>query len=147
MRRVLKPDGIFFCSTPNKSIRYVKKKPWNRFHVREYDYNEFNHLLKKYFNNVEIDGIFLKGELAEFEKKRLRRINLLNKIDFLNLRKIISPGFQSNILENIKSLYYKVMKKKDNIVQYSQNDFFIDKQNLEQCLDLMAICKNENKIN
>ena len=39
------------------------------------------------------------------------------------------------------------MKKKDNIVQYSQNDFFIDKQNLEQCLDLMAICKNENKIN
>lgn len=145
MRRVLKPNGIFFCSTPNKSIRFVKKKPWNRFHVREYNYNEFKELLTQYFKNIEIEGISFKGELAEFEKKRLKKINILNKIDFLNLRRLIPSKIQSNILENVKSRYYKITKNK-NKVQYSTEDISIGKNDINGCLDFMAICKNEKKI-
>ena len=47
--RVLKPDGIFLCSTPNRIVTNpgmsAGDKPWNRFHVREYSRGEFAGLL------------------------------------------------------------------------------------------------------
>lgn len=48
MRRVLKPEGIFICSTPN--IRYTAHPP---FHVYEYEPEEFNDLVQRQFYKVE----------------------------------------------------------------------------------------------
>jgi ubiquinone/menaquinone biosynthesis C-methylase UbiE len=58
--RVLKPGGIFICSTPNRDLTNagttIRSKPFNPFHVREYSQDEFEQLLKKYFSNVSILG-------------------------------------------------------------------------------------------
>lgn len=58
--RVLKADGTFICSTPNRAVtnpgRSITTKPWNPFHVREYDANEFVELLSKYFGSIELYG-------------------------------------------------------------------------------------------
>jgi SAM-dependent methyltransferase len=58
--RVLKPDGIFICSTPDRSVYNPGKPPnatpWNRFHVREYDRSEFAALLRRKFASVEMFG-------------------------------------------------------------------------------------------
>lgn len=56
--RVLKPDGVFICSTPDRSVYNPGKPPsatpWNRFHVREYDRAEFTALLSRRFARVEM---------------------------------------------------------------------------------------------
>lgn len=58
--RVLKPNGVFICSTPNRAVYNPGKppnaKPWNRFHVREFDREEFTAMLRRTFATVRIFG-------------------------------------------------------------------------------------------
>jgi ubiquinone/menaquinone biosynthesis C-methylase UbiE len=58
--RVLRPDGIFICSTPNRVVynpgKSLRSKPWNPFHIREYSQSEFSELLSKYFGQIEWFG-------------------------------------------------------------------------------------------
>lgn len=58
--RLLSADGIFICSTPNRAVtmpgKIITDKPWNPFHVREYNTDEFQMLLSERFNTVHILG-------------------------------------------------------------------------------------------
>ena len=56
-RRVLRKEGIFICSTPNKKVYSpLFRKPFNPYHVREFYPEEFYGLLKKYFANTRAYG-------------------------------------------------------------------------------------------
>lgn len=48
--RVLKASGKMIVSTPNREMR---KNINNPFHIKEYNFNEYDKLLKKYFNNIK----------------------------------------------------------------------------------------------
>jgi SAM-dependent methyltransferase len=54
--RVLKPDGVFICSTPNRAVtnhgKPITAKPANPFHVREYDPVELLELLQEHFDQI-----------------------------------------------------------------------------------------------
>jgi len=83
MRRVLKPDGLFICSTPN--IEYTFHP---RFHVREYYPEEFFKLLERHFSKVQR---FSQFESLEDRKKELRnrqyrqlRSLMVHKLPFKN---------------------------------------------------------------
>ncbi len=58
--RILKPDGLFICSTPNRRHtnpgKTLTDKPWNKFHVREYSDEEFEQLLSHHFSSIEKFG-------------------------------------------------------------------------------------------
>lgn len=60
VRRVLRPDGLFICSTPNRSVTNpgtsISDRPWNRFHVREYAEHDFVELLRGVFPHVRLYG-------------------------------------------------------------------------------------------
>jgi SAM-dependent methyltransferase len=66
--RVLKPDGLFICSTPNRNItnpgHSISEPPWNPFHVREYDGKEFLTLLSQTFDRVSCFGQNPQGRLS-----------------------------------------------------------------------------------
>ncbi len=55
--RVLKPDGLVICSTPNRIVTNpgtaIGDRPWNRYHVREYSREELLRLLSGAFEQVE----------------------------------------------------------------------------------------------
>jgi ubiquinone/menaquinone biosynthesis C-methylase UbiE len=54
MQRVLRPGGLFICSTPNKYISSpFTNKPVNPFHFREFYPNEFYTLIQEYFPHVQ----------------------------------------------------------------------------------------------
>ncbi len=55
--RVLKPSGLLLISTPNRQV-YAEHRGHepNPFHVREYELEEFELLLKQYFRSVKILG-------------------------------------------------------------------------------------------
>lgn len=53
--RVLAPNGVLLCSTPDRAIRdYVDGRPTNPYHVREWYRDEFRELLQGYFGRVEM---------------------------------------------------------------------------------------------
>lgn len=54
MKRVLKPDGLFICSTPQNSQGKIPIQP---AHEREYSLNEFKDILSEYFLVEQIYGL------------------------------------------------------------------------------------------
>ncbi|BCJ91485.1 hypothetical protein IZ6_22200 [Terrihabitans soli] len=58
--RVLKPGGSFICSTPNRRVynpgQNLEARPWNRFHLKEYETAEFAKILGERFSRVELYG-------------------------------------------------------------------------------------------
>jgi len=58
--RVLKPGGIFICSTPNRTVTnpgtVISQHPFNPFHLREYSQGEFDALLRPEFASVQWYG-------------------------------------------------------------------------------------------
>ncbi|THF54002.1 glycoside hydrolase family 99-like domain-containing protein [Allorhizobium terrae] len=56
IKRVLKPDGLFLISSPNKLVYSDQPKYKNPFHVRELYTSDFNTLVSRYFQNVKHFG-------------------------------------------------------------------------------------------
>jgi len=55
VKRVLKSDGIFICSTPNTEV-FNPGGQYYHFHVHEFTLQEFKELLERYFKVVEMFG-------------------------------------------------------------------------------------------
>lgn len=63
IKRVLKKDGVLLISSPEKSI-YSERDANNPFHVKEITLDEFEVLLKKYFNKIYLlQQRFVTGSL------------------------------------------------------------------------------------
>lgn len=160
LKRVLKPDGVLFITTPNVVLRLdAGMEPWNRFHVREYNYSDLDGLLNKHFMSVSILGLFAESGIYDVEKKRLTKAKerakqkhrpigyLLNK-----LKIFIKNSLPQNFIIKIKKLKYNYMseeakeKKKGEII--SREEFekvYYQYSNLNEALDLMAICSETRK--
>jgi SAM-dependent methyltransferase len=58
--RVVRPGGLFLCSTPNRLVTnpgaLSSNSPWNPFHVREYAPSELRNLLRTHFDIVSEFG-------------------------------------------------------------------------------------------
>jgi SAM-dependent methyltransferase len=160
--RVLRADGIALLTTPNATIRLRPgMKPWNEFHVREYRATELADELKAVFAKVSIRGLFATQELYEIERDRCQAALRMAKarnvspqqtsglaalrqkgIDYI--RKVLPPSALDHVRawSTIGALR-PVQKPLDPAVtaRYSTQDFFYHDSNIDQALDLMAICK------
>lgn len=73
-RRVLKPHGTLWLTTPNRTHRIPEGgEVWNPFHVREYSPGEFAALLQSVFSGVRVGGIRGTPEIDSIEHRRVRR--------------------------------------------------------------------------
>ena len=116
IRNLLDADGIFICSTPNrKDASPATDKPLNKFHVKEYLWNEFAELLKIYFEKVEIFGL-----------RRGRKLNFYRR-----LKKIGIFDFLPTSINPVKRFYDRI----------DCADFVIVKDKLDAALDFIAVCR------
>jgi len=121
--RVMKEKGMFVLSTVNAKYRIKKgKKPWNKYHVREYFEDELEGLLKKVFPSVEIFGVRAKKDIEKVEKLRAKRCI-----------------FPTNYILPLLDIFKR--KDKDYVGKYNINDFYVTKENLDESLDFIAVCK------
>ena len=65
IRRILKPGGVFICSTPQNSMGEIPVLPC---HVKEYSLEEFKKILWTYFTRVKIYGSLRGGPLTDDEE-------------------------------------------------------------------------------
>ena len=71
IRRVLKAGGDFVCATPDRSTRLLPgQKPWNVWHVREYDRAGFSAALGSIFDSVEVFGMGGRPDVLQRELQR-----------------------------------------------------------------------------
>ncbi len=148
VRRVLKQNGLFVLTTPNRTHR-VKPghRPWNRFHVREYYPDDLERLLATRFSHVRIWGIRAVDEIQEAEMERVRRNQLVESLDPFNLRKLIPEPLRLIVSAILKRLLSPANKRKQRLEcfpRYSVDDFCVTQDDVQESLDLLAICEKRH---
>jgi SAM-dependent methyltransferase len=77
-RRVLAGGGRLILVTPDRTHRLLPlQKPWNRWHVREYDAVSLARMLAKHFTEIEIQHMSGRPGLIAPELRRWRRMKWL----------------------------------------------------------------------
>ena len=75
--RVLVPGGVLLLATPDRATRLFSwQKPWNRFHVTEFDRRGLQRLLDTQFARSEVLGMTLAPEFVGHEEARVRQARL-----------------------------------------------------------------------
>lgn len=72
--RVLRPGGRALFATPNREVRlFCWQRPWNRWHLTEWDPDEFGDLLGRYFHQIELFELVGTAELLDAQLSTWQR--------------------------------------------------------------------------
>jgi SAM-dependent methyltransferase len=120
-RRILKPGGVAYVSTPNvlKLAPAGQPKSDNPWHLREYRASEFGELCRGTFPQVELFGLF------HARKLRAHEIALALGWDSVHKRTGITDAFYGRFTPAITT-----------------SDFALRPERLERALDFLAVCRN-----
>ena len=148
IKRVLKPSGTAFLTTPNAYIRLdLEMKPWNIFHVREYKHSELKSVLDKYFTSVKIMGLSAKKHLYLVERHRVTMArNAAREKQAITLKSLIKKIIPKSVLDLRTSINSSKQNRDNNKPfdkTYSIDDLFYKTDNLDDALDFLAICSKE----
>jgi 2-polyprenyl-3-methyl-5-hydroxy-6-metoxy-1,4-benzoquinol methylase len=153
IKRVLTLSGIVIFTTPNALLRLDPgMKPWNPFHVTEFDQSTLAHMLSQHFKHVHILGLFAEKELYLTEKKRVGKAKAAaqrnRNVIYRNYNRIrlaaarLLRRFARSLAEkNIQSS--PASSTKHFADKYRLDDLFYSSRSLKDALDLMAICSND----
>jgi len=144
LKRILKANGKLFIITPNRNYRLLPfQKPWNPDHMREYALEELHKELNVIFDNVDILGVQGTEEINKIEYKRVRQTPLKAYV-LQPLKRLIGINFYKSLRNKVyfqKENKHKPFVKAELLKKYTINNFFINKENLDICLDYFAICQ------
>lgn len=136
VNRVLKGDGKFILSTPNRKYRLRVKSP---YHFKEYDYQELQKILSNFFERVEIRGQSKSGRamsaLEDFMKSQAARQSLVDK-DFLGLRKLFPKAFKEKIWRYAGGLFGRASQER-----LRTEDFPIKSEKVKLSEYIIAVCQ------
>ncbi len=160
IKRTLKAGGIAFFTTPNAAIRLDPgMKPWNPFHVREYNHSELKGQLNPFFSNVDIRALFAKGEfystiinhMAHARENARRQQQKIHQSYLWKLFKKGIPKFVFHKWETLRNKHKEDsshnINTKDHLSDY-KNKFKLEHltyrtDNLDAGMNLMAICTDD----
>ncbi|MFA5793899.1 MAG: glycosyltransferase [Candidatus Brocadiia bacterium] len=136
VKRLLKDDGLFIVSTPNKPVYSNKRNYRNSFHKKELDINEFSGLMKKYFKNASFLGqrIFpssniwdLKGSYRDWQElslkssgKELKYASVKRKEPFYFIAVASNGKVDIKYNSYLVDTSFRLFAEKDNLIS-SQN--------------------------
>ena len=138
--RVLRPGGRLLLTTPNRVYRLKPgQHPWNPFHLREYDVDSLKNVLLQVFPDVGMLGVCGSPEVQAIEHARLAWA----------LRGGLLSAIRRAVPDSVKSIIYAVMgccrRPQDFTGKYSTDDFYVTGENVENSLDLMAVCQKPRR--
>jgi ubiquinone/menaquinone biosynthesis C-methylase UbiE len=171
--RVLGPGGTAVFSTPNARIRLDPgMKPWFPFHVREFSGAELDELLRQWFSEVQVRGLFATQELYQVEYDRVQRSRararrrakaLLPPYVEVKARVIDSAKgiLPDRIVRGVQGLVRRMTRRPATVAaresspqrgavphwmsRFSTDDLYYTEENIDEALDLLAVCGKATK--
>ena len=139
IKRILKPNGTLFLTTPNKE-HTIARNPW---HYREYEFMELENLIRTFFNSYKIHGISANQNALNYYTENKKSVEKILQWDILKLEKI-APNFLLKIPYELLNRYNrkKIHKQNQKLVnQISSDDYFVNenKESYKDFLDFFCI--------
>lgn len=134
--RVLKPGGVFLCSTPNALMSIAR----NPFHVHEYTFSEMEQEVKDIFKNFELKGLQGNNKVNNYYEQNARWAKKILKLDPLGLHKKIPAqwltvpyNFLTTIMRN------KLKEQVRETTSITTRDFYLTTENMDKTWDIYLI--------
>jgi ubiquinone/menaquinone biosynthesis C-methylase UbiE len=138
--RVLKPGGVFLCSTPNVKMSIAR----NPFHVHEYTFDELKSEMEKVFDTVEIKGVQGNEAVNKYYEENARWAKKILRLDPLGLHKIIPASWLVAPYNFLTTLMRKELKEKnDATLSITTKDFFLTTENLDFTWDIFVVANKK----
>lgn len=134
--RVLRPGGQLILTTPNIKMT-LTRNPW---HIREYTVKELNDIMSKYFNTVDIQGIYGNEKVMDYYEQNKASVKRITRFDIFGFQHWLPNALLRIPYEILNRMNRnKLMTKNESAVEdISSKDFNIKKAD-DQALDLFAI--------
>ena len=143
LHRVLKPGGVFICATPDRSTRLLPgQKPWNVWHVYEYDTESFCRLLSSFFKSVVCWSMSGRRGVLDIELKRTRKLMWLTLPVTLPLIPETMRVWCLNLMKSFVSMPVtsNVTTNKRRPFSYSEKDLVVAR-NIKPSVNLIAVAR------
>jgi hypothetical protein len=126
--------------TPNRNHRLADgERPWNRYHVREFNPSEFEGVLTGALADVEVFGIHGTPMLEQVERARVARARRLARIDRLGLRYVLPEGIDTRLRGLLKRRANTCVAP--DAPAFSLSDMSHSRDLVESSLDLLAVSR------
>ncbi len=137
VRRVCDEAALF--STPNRRLRLLPfQKPWNTFHLREYDDRAFGRALDQVFKTVKMLCLTARPDILEIEKRRVKQNPLVAYPRML--ARMVLPSSLYQRAKRIKPRSTSALRD-DLAEKVSPADYMLSPTALRDGITLVAICE------
>lgn len=137
IHRTIKPGGKLLITTPN---RYFSLAP-NPYHIKEYAAGELSDLLGKFFAEVKVSGLFGDETFMNYHHSNQSWVEHFMKFDVFNLAQRLPKRLLQKPYDLITRIMRSNLHKSSTALteNISLDNFFLDKNNLNRCIDLYAV--------
>ena len=138
--RVLRPGGVFICTTPNVKMSIAR----NPFHVHEYTFEEMRKEIQSVFDDFEIQGLQGNEKVNGYYEENSRWAKKILMFDPLGIHKILPASWLIKPYNFLTSLMRKDLKEQNkDTLNISSKDFYLTKKNLDHTWDIFVVAKKK----
>jgi SAM-dependent methyltransferase len=137
--RVVKGGGTAVLVTPNRLTFARADEIIDPYHYVEYDARQLEALCRRRFGRVELAGISGSPRYRELVAREHEKLDALLRTDPLRLRRLLPRRLRQRLYD--RRLRRERSGADPAAAAISVEDFSLTSGNLDQCLDLVAICR------
>lgn len=141
VKRVLKPGGIFICTTPNNKMSIAR----NPFHVHEYTFDEMRSEAVSVFKNIELRGVQGNEKVNQYYADNAAWAKKILRLDPLGIHKLIPASWLVAPYNFLTTLMRNNLKEQNNdTLAITTKDFFTTTNQLDSTWDIMLIARKDS---
>jgi 2-polyprenyl-3-methyl-5-hydroxy-6-metoxy-1,4-benzoquinol methylase len=140
VKRVLKPGGLFLCSTPNIKMSIAR----NPFHVHEYTFDEMQQEAASVFGeqNIELRGVQGSERVNQYYADNAKWAKKILRLDPLGLHKLLPSSWLTVPYNWLTGIMRKNLKEQNEATTaITTHDFFLTNSQLDQTWDIFLTAR------